>query len=393
MMQTNDYLLSAAWAKFCNDLKAAGDIALRHGSAGNPVDRAAGYRLLSRNIALALAFELENKDPRYPELMHYFDPVRKQGGDNADALYVGAPINGRDVYRIIGRRGTARFFSVSVVERGETPWGGAVPSMLFGDDLIVEEDGTFVLWLSPEPQSGNWLRTTPNTFRVTVRQFFADWEGEIPMTARIERATDDGPPPHLSPDLLIEGLAAASDWLSRSVTYWADMLDRWKQRPNLFLSYRQVETNNIDSAPGGEPLISYWMLSAHEALIVRVTPPRAQYWSVEFGNCWWETMDYRYRLTSTNCHQAALEDDGELILVVSHDDPGLPNWLDPSGHSEGYITFRWMRAESWPVPTVQQVKREDLLGHLPAGVRTITPAGRREQLAGRHRGIACRFSW
>jgi hypothetical protein len=56
-------------------------------------------------------------------------------------------------------------------------------------------------------------------------------------------------------------------------------------------------------------------------------------------------MDYRYRLANTNCHYAALEEDGELIVVVSHDDPGLPNWLDPSGHSEGYVTYRWMLAD------------------------------------------------
>jgi hypothetical protein len=24
---------------------------------------------------------------------------------------------------------------------------------------------------------------------------------------------------------------------------------------------------------------------------VRVTPPAAHYWAVEFGNYWWETMD------------------------------------------------------------------------------------------------------
>ena len=86
----------------------------------------AAFRLLSRNIALALCFELENNDPLFPELLHYFDPHRKQGGDNPDALYVGSPINGSDTYRICGHRGSADFFAVTVVERGGTPWGGAV---------------------------------------------------------------------------------------------------------------------------------------------------------------------------------------------------------------------------------------------------------------------------
>lgn len=392
---TTDYdaNLRSAWHKFCDDLKASGDIAFRENAASNPVDRAAGVRLLSRNIALGLAFEFENNDPLHPELMHYFDPMRKQGGDNTDALYVGAPVNGTDTYRISGNRGTAQYFCVTVVEKGNTPWGGAVPHLLFGDDLEVAEDGSFELILSPTPQPGNWLQTTPDTYRVTFRQFFGDWENEKPMEARIDRITSDGTPPQLSPDKVIKGLGDASHWVDWSLTYWADMIERWKNQPNRFLSYRQLDNHKIDATPGGEPMIAYWMLPKDEALIIRVTPPKAQYWAVEFGNYWWESMDYRNRMCSTNCHHATLQDDGELIVVISHDDPGVPNWLDPSGHSEGYVTYRWMRAESFPVPQATQVKRSELDAHLPKDIARITKEERIEQLAARRRGIVNRFKW
>ena len=392
-MSDHDTALREAWHRFCDQLKAAGDVAFRSSAPRGAVDRAAGVRLLSRNIALALAFELENRDPQHPELLHYFDPLRKQGGDNTDALYVGAPINGTDTYRVSGRRGTARYFGVTVVERGTTPWGGGVAGMLFGDQIRTEPDGSFELYLSPEKQPGNWIRTTPETFRVTFRQFFADWENEQPMEARIDRLTGDGAPPSLTPERVIEGLGRASHWVNWSLTYWADMIEKWKSQPNRFLSYRQLDDNRIDATPGGEPLIAYWMLPPDEVLVIRVRPPRAQYWSVEFGNYWWETMDYRYRLASTNCHHAVLEDDGELIVVVSHDDPGLPNWLDPSGHAEGYVTYRWMLADHHPVPQCTQLPRAALLEHLPAGVRRITPEARRAQLAARRRGVQQRFKW
>jgi hypothetical protein len=104
-------------------------------------------------------------------------------------------------------------------------------------------------------------------------------------------------------------------------------------------------------------------------------------------------MDYRYRLAGTNCHHAVLEEDGELIVVVSHDDPGVPNWLDPSGHTEGYITYRWMLADHYPVPQCRQVPRAALDEHLPAGVRRIEPVQRRAQLAARRRGVHKRFKW
>jgi hypothetical protein len=218
-----DTALKQAWHRFCDELKAAGDVAFRPTAAQGSVDRAAGVRLLSRNIALALLFELENNDAEHPELLHYFDPLRKQGGDNTDALYVGAPINGSDTYRVSGQRGSARYFGVTVVERGVTPWGGGVAGMLLGEQIRTAPDGSFELYLSPEPHPGNWIRTTPQSFRVTFRQFFADWENEAPMEARIDRLTGDGAPPALTPERVAAGLAGASHWVNWSLTYWADM--------------------------------------------------------------------------------------------------------------------------------------------------------------------------
>ena len=85
-----------AWEDFCDNLKQAGRLLVRPTTPTREIDQVTGARALARNIALGLQFEFENNDPLYPELMHYFDPVRKQGGDNTDAIYVGAPVNGTD---------------------------------------------------------------------------------------------------------------------------------------------------------------------------------------------------------------------------------------------------------------------------------------------------------
>jgi hypothetical protein len=388
-----DQELRAGWDDFCEQLKAAGDLVFRDTTPAHDIDRAKGFRLLARNIALGLQFHLENNDPDCPELQHYFDPLRKQGGDNSDALYVGSPINGTHSYRISGQRGSARYFAVTVLEDGATPWGGAVVGSLIDADIEVDQEGRFEIILSPDAHPGNWIRTTPGSWRVTVRQFFADWENEAPMVARIDRLGDPVREPLLEPGGLVRGLADAAAWVRESTHYWANMLDRWQVQPNRFLSYRQLDDNAIDATPGGEPLICYWRVPAGEALIVRVMPPAADYWSVEFGNYWWETMDYRYRLCSTNCHHAQLEEDGELVLVVCHDDPGLPNWLDPSGHQEGYITVRWIGAADYPEPRCEQVSRDALFEHLPDTVKTITPEQRRRQLAARRCGVIRRFGY
>jgi len=386
-----DIDLAQAWTRFCDELKAAGEIAFRGNAPRNPVDRAAGVRLLARNIGLSLAFEMESKDPEHPELMHYFDPIRKQGGDNTDAYYSGATINGTDTYRIRGHRGSASYFAITLVERGSTPYGGPVAATLFGWDMQLEPDGSFELILSPEPHEGNWMRTTPETFRVTFREFFGDWEREQPMKAVIDRLTGGGEPPQLGPQQVMDGLAGASRWLRHSLGFWAEMIELWKARPNQFLGWGELADRGIDFTPGGQPLIAYWQLPEDEALIVRVRPPKARYWAVEFGNYWWETMDYRFRLSNTNQYYAELEDDGELIVVISRQDPGVPNWLDTSGHSEGYVTFRWIDAEAYPRPQAQQVKFAQLLEHLPDSITRISAQQRREQIAARRRGVINRF--
>jgi hypothetical protein len=51
----------------------------------SPRERAEGFRYLSQAIPLALELHLESRDPHFPVLMHYFDPIRKQAGDNSDA--------------------------------------------------------------------------------------------------------------------------------------------------------------------------------------------------------------------------------------------------------------------------------------------------------------------
>lgn len=390
----HDAQLKATWDEFCEQLKGASDLVFRDTAPTGDLERIKGFRLLARNIALGLQFELDNANPDYPELLHYFDPIRKQGGDNTDALYVGAPVNGEHTYRITGNKGTAAFFAVTVLEDGDTPWGGAVIGSLLGSDMVLDSDGNFELILSPDPpvqDVKNWIQTTPGTWRLTFRQFFADWENEVPMVAHIERLTHAENDENPTLEVLKNGLSNAAEWVHESTHYWAYMIDKWQAQPNKFLSYRQLEDNAIDATPGGEPLICYWHLPKDEVLVLRVTPPEAEYWAIEFGSYWWETMDYRYRLCNTNNHYARLQENGELVVVVSHNDPGVWNWLDPSGHSDGYITMRWLGSDHYPIPTVEQAAASDLEKILPSDIARISVDQRREQIAQRRRGVVKRF--
>jgi hypothetical protein len=53
---------------------------------------------------------------------------------------------------------------------------------------------------------------------------------------------------------------------------------------------------------------------------------------------------------SCNGHQAHVDDDGRVRVVIAHADPGVPNWLDTEGHATGSIFWRFFLAEERPGP-------------------------------------------
>jgi hypothetical protein len=78
---------------------------------------------------------------------------------------------------------------------------------------------------------------------------------------------------------------------------------------------------------------------------------------------------------------------------VSKPDPGVHNWLDKADVPWGVLQARFYRADEYPEATVTQVPVADVLDHLPAGTRTVTPAQREAQLRQRRTGAQLRRIW
>ena len=117
----------------------------------------------------------------------------------------------------------------------------------------------------------------------------------------------------------------------------------------------------VSLAAGGDPNIAYyhshWAVAQDEALLIEVVPPECEYWNFQLNNYWMESLDYRYHRIHTNKHLAQYEDDGSVRLIVAHEDPGLPNWLETAGHTSGTMSFRWVRARE---PSQPQTRLVDL---------------------------------
>src|SRR3546814_14025422 len=91
-------------------------------------------------------------------------------------------------------------------------------------------------------------------------------------------------------------------------------------------------------------------------------------------------------MSSTNGHYARISPDGKFRAVVALEDPGVPNWLDPAGFTEGTIYGRWYACDTCPTPTIRRVPVSTLRDHLPPDPPVVTPQERAAPLQARVRG-------
>jgi hypothetical protein len=378
-----DELLAGAWADFCDSLKEAGRLAFREQAPDTPLVRAAGVQYLSRFIGKALNQRLEFNDPLHPELWLLQTPTSKYFGDNPDCTYLAGVVHGDHTYRITGNRGTVTWVSFAA--------GG---SALNNDELRCRADGSFEITLCADEQPDNWLPLQPGRpNRMMIRQFFGEWDVEEPMQLRIERVGAADVPEPATPERVADGLRRAVAWLRSESELWASWIDWYGQWPNQFVAgVPDWHANDAGISILNRAVNSCcWRLAPDEALVVSVRPPPAAFWNFELNDYWLNSVDYRYRLSSVNSKQAAVEADGTVYVVVAHSDPGVPNWLDTAGNPAGFVCQRWVEASSSPVPAARVVKLAELDAALPAGAARITADERREQLRRRKLGVERRF--
>jgi len=80
-------------------------------------------------------------------------------------------------------------------------------------------------------------------------------------------------------------------------------------------------------------------------------------------------------------------------VVVSKQDPGVPNWLDKEDNKSGILQMRFNRAKEAPPAKVTRVKLADVRQHLPADTPVVTPEERKRILSARREGAQLRTFW
>ncbi len=335
--------------------------------------------------------------PEHPDWGPLWNPVYTLQ-PNPDDIYVMTPIRGDLVYRLAGNRGTCKILSITTQKAqsgsyDEPPRPNA-HAELDTNDIGIGLGEDFELIISaerPEGHTGHWMQIHPEAGYMYLRYRSYDWIGEIDPQLSIECLSPVPPKPQLAPEEILRRIGEMAKFPARKTRLYYQMQNAVKDSVgwNVFEPVRYA---------GALVKQTYWpacfQFDADEALIIETDLPETRpYWNVQLNDPYFNALEYVYRLSSTNGHFAKVSSDGKFRAVISLEDPGVPNWLDPAGYTEGGIYGRWYECDTEPTPTLKRVKLSELRDHLPADTPVVSREERAEELQARVRACQRRRRW
>jgi hypothetical protein len=344
-----------------------------------------------------------NQDPLYPKvvtitrLAHMLGsqkiPGTRWGIDNPDSVYRVIPISGEERYRIRGRVAERR-----LVENYFTLWSPVMQTvgLLSGHDLQLDDQGYFDITVDSSPADGrrNHIQSGPQAHEFYIRDVIFDWAADRANELRIERL---GEAPSRPPFSELENLERIKAYMHK----WATNTTRWNRQAldRTVNAFDFVIDRESDGALRGQIYIMghFALPDADSAIVLDVDMGGANYFIAPITNIWGTSNEIVNRNGSLNKHQAMANDDGTYTFVLSLNDPGVHNWLDPTDMPEGILTLRWAEFDggepgaSFGVKS-QLVTLADLEQSLPAGCKKITEQQRQQQLSERASSYAWRLA-
>ena len=344
------------WREFAAAIESLGEIVERN--ASDDIDRAEGYRYLTRLLRGGLEATVEATGPTHPVVSTLPNQV-KIGADNPDNLYQTIGVDGRYDYRITGRRNTVHYLGFGAYGGGGSAGASSGERAGYLDDhqLDISPDGTFEIACSQHEQPGNWLRLLPDTRQIIVRQSYVDRRAELPAQLNVECTSPPEPYPVLDDlDRLRRQLLGAVGYAKGTATTFEGWTHDFMERPNELHQRPKDELATNWSDPNITFYHGYWTLHPGEALVVSATPPPCDYWNFQLNNWWMESLDYRFLPVTCNNATARYEPDGSVRIVIADRDPGFGTWMDTAGHRHGTMGLRWVRATAEVQPTTELLR-------------------------------------
>lgn len=395
VISEEDLLGAGAWRQVQTQLAAMETLVLEADVPASPRDRAEGWRYLLRFVAASIRATIVAGDPDYPEFGRVIERGLAWGLDNPDCNYSMTRVRGDAVYRVAGHAGTARHFEyqVNTGHFGDGNVGGwETVSSLHSEELEVDSAGNFELILSADKQPGNWLSLNEQASFLFLRQYFSSWEDETPARVFVERVGAAYPEPELTPARLAPRIEELIEWLSKGLRGWEAM-------SRLILATEANAVTLTEPMEGNAGLrgqaygLGHFHCERDQAVILEFRPPASRMWGVQLCGWFWDSLDFATRQSSLNDSQATLDLDGVFRGVIAHEDPGVPNWLDPVGRTDGSIGLRYLFPDQVPQPSFRVVPVSRLREELPANTPEVDVLQRQRLLERRRRSVQLRYGY
>lgn len=295
------------------------------------------------------------EDPAHPSFRRIVTPTRKFLGDNADAVYYEAPVRPDLRYRVRGNLSGAVYVSITL-EGGSADgsFGGQTCGVINDTQFDVAPDGSFEIYLGGEARERNWIALAPEAHRLTTRHYFEE-EGcraalTMPGVELSIEVLDEVPPPTPYSDASVaEGLRKVRNLVhSRTVGMGPpggrDQPPFVSTTPNEFVKPVKPGEFALAAADAAYSM-TMCFLQPDEALVMTGRWPTCRCANVSLWNRHMQTYDFVNRQVSLNRAQTKLEPDGSFRIVIAHEDPGVPNWIDTEGRGFSMVFWRFMLPE------------------------------------------------
>ncbi len=411
-----------------------------------------GYRYLMGHMVRIANSEINN-NPYVPHFERAVTFLSKWTGDNADNLYLVAPIDGNAQYRVSGKIPySSQQNAKTLSDVTEAPGLVLVQTItnLIGDTGSLKEipecrnqtldglnsyeiqtaaDGSFEILLSPdrpEGYTGNWIDTltevgctdsdgketveVKKALNIVIRETFIDWDEEQLIDLDIVRLDYEGmPPPVVSAKERAQQLATIGEKVPNQIFFWNWIMGFGLEAYGDYNFDGELRQPTNDVNPPAPPFIAggtagsnlfyaagLYDLKLDEALIFGIFMPRTpEYMGFHLQNFWMESFDQANYLTSRNISQVEFFDEQHTYLVLSHSDPGVQNWIDTMAVEKAAQVFRfWYSSDvqngQLPIISAKVVKLNSVFTELP-DAKQVNSDFRRKEIAVRQRHIRQRF--